>query len=313
MPLSDSTAVRLEGGRAGHLGQSVEHQGSLVVRVETDLDPVEGQVVAHTGVDVGAQLHADLPQRLSEGVAGELGGAVEQHVLDEVRDAQLIVGLVDRADVDEQPHREVPAWAVVGSQVVGEAVVEGPDGHGRVDRQRGGIVGGHRFGRVNQPERPGQERGHLAPGHIALRAVEGPVAVAPGCDSCGRELVDVVGEDVIGRDVRESGPHSRVQIEGSEPGTQLLGRGRRDRRDRNRSGSVSHPSTIPRSAARSACRDHQTLASTSVKRDDSAAGGLARSRTLTSQTVNSQREMSHSGRVRRCPRSRCGTTRPLPN
>ena len=139
-------------------------------------------------------------------------------MLYEVTDAGLVVGLVDRSDVDEQPHLEVRARIVVVAQVVGEAVVEGSDGHGRVDGQRsvvdGGLVGGlHRRGRLHQSSRSGQEGGRLCPGHLLLRAVAGRAGGAPCCDPRSRYPVDVGRVGLVGGGVGEPRGLGRGQVE----------------------------------------------------------------------------------------------------
>ena len=54
--------------------------------------------------------------------------AVEGHVLDQVREALLIVGLVDRPGLDGQPHRDPLRGPIVVADEVLQAV-----------RQRGGV------------------------------------------------------------------------------------------------------------------------------------------------------------------------------
>ena len=72
-------------------------------RVGRDRQDVDGLVEARVGVEVRAEPHADRLQVLDEIVLGEVRRAVERHVLDEVREPELVVGLEHRAGVHDEP------------------------------------------------------------------------------------------------------------------------------------------------------------------------------------------------------------------
>ncbi len=85
---------------------------------------VDRLVVRGVRVDVGAERHAETSEGVDQVIRGELGGAVEQHVLEEVGDARLIGVLLTRSCVDRQPHLHAAAWSIVGAEVHGEPVLE---------------------------------------------------------------------------------------------------------------------------------------------------------------------------------------------
>ncbi len=108
------------------------------------LELVHRLVERGVGVDVGPERRTEAAQHVDQLVLGELLGAVEQHVLDEVGDAGAGSGLVDRAGVDRQPQRGLGAGTVVVAHVVPQPVVEraGADDV---------VVGDRLVGRVEQP------------------------------------------------------------------------------------------------------------------------------------------------------------------
>ena len=71
--------------------------------------------------------------------------AVERHVLDEVREAALVLFLEHRARVDDQPQLRARLRILVGADVVAEAVRQPSDRDLRIDRDdvlelRGGDI-----------------------------------------------------------------------------------------------------------------------------------------------------------------------------
>src|SRR6185295_13710483 len=67
-----------------------------------------------------------------EGAGGEVGGAVEGHVLEVVGDAALAISLVERAGVHVDPHDGAAGRDGVALDDVAEAVVELAGGEGGV-------------------------------------------------------------------------------------------------------------------------------------------------------------------------------------
>ena len=124
----------LEGHRLSPLAQDLEarlEQPGLVGRY---FEHVDGFVEAGVGVDVGTEAHAGRLEIVDQLETGEVLRAVECHVLDEVGQTLLIVVLLHRAGVDDQPQLGPLGRLSVDPDVVGEAVVEPADGEVRIDR-----------------------------------------------------------------------------------------------------------------------------------------------------------------------------------
>ena len=105
---------------------------------------VDGLVVGRVGVDVGAEGRTEAPQHVDEFVLGELLGAVEQHVFEEVRPARLRLVFECGSGVDDQSHVDACARIVVVTDQIPQAVVEFADDDRRVG-----------FGNRRQPVRIG--------------------------------------------------------------------------------------------------------------------------------------------------------------
>ena len=87
------------------------------------------------------------PDRLEEGhqlARLEVGAAVEGHVLEEVRQASLIVVLLHAADVDGEPQRHAIGRAGVLAEEVAQPVWQAAGANRRIQRQRLGQGGGRR-------------------------------------------------------------------------------------------------------------------------------------------------------------------------
>jgi hypothetical protein len=97
---------------------------------------VHGFVETRVGVHARPEPHADRFHELHQILLGEVLAAVEGHVLDEVRQPELIVVLDDGADIDGQPQFRAPERAVVDPDVVAKAVRKVPDFDARVDGNR---------------------------------------------------------------------------------------------------------------------------------------------------------------------------------
>ena len=71
---------------------------------------------------VGPEGEAEALQRGREGAVGVAARAAKRHVLDEVREAELVVALVQRADGHEQPERNAILRLGVGENRVAKAI-----------------------------------------------------------------------------------------------------------------------------------------------------------------------------------------------
>ena len=89
-------------GKVGERGQSVRDDRRLVAR---QVEHVDRLVEARVGVDVRSETGANRLERRHQRARLEMRAAVERHVLDEVREPLLVVGLLDRAGLDHQPQR----------------------------------------------------------------------------------------------------------------------------------------------------------------------------------------------------------------
>jgi hypothetical protein len=85
---------------------------------------------------VRAEARADRFEERDQLTRLEMLGAVERHVLEEMREAALVGVLLDRAGVDGQPHRHAVRGPRVLADEITDAVRQLAGFHGRVDRQR---------------------------------------------------------------------------------------------------------------------------------------------------------------------------------
>ena len=88
------------------------------------LDVVDGLIPAGSGVEVGAELHADGFEIRRKLFSGEVFGTVEGHVFEEVGEALLGVVFLDGADVVDDVEIGLTLWFFVVADVVGHAVFE---------------------------------------------------------------------------------------------------------------------------------------------------------------------------------------------
>ena len=103
-----------------------------------DALPLYGDVVEHIlcfleagrGVDVAAELCSDGTEVVQDGLAGEVLGAVEAHVLQEVGQTVLLgVFLLDGTYVGGQVELCTAGRKLIVANVIGETVVQVADGH----------------------------------------------------------------------------------------------------------------------------------------------------------------------------------------
>ena len=83
-----------------------------------------------------AEARADRLEERHQLARLEVLGAVERHVLEEVREPALIGLLLDGAGIDGQPHRHALGRARILPDEVAEAVRQLAGLHRRIDRQR---------------------------------------------------------------------------------------------------------------------------------------------------------------------------------
>ena len=116
----------------GPAAEDLETEVDVTGIVGRHRNHIDGLVEAGVGVEVSAEHHALAAQVVHHAVAREALDAVEGHVLGEVRQALLVVVLLVGAGV----HRETELHAVfrvsVPTDVIGQTVVQFPDGHIRV-------------------------------------------------------------------------------------------------------------------------------------------------------------------------------------
>jgi len=119
-----------------------------------NLQHVHGLVEARVGVDARAGAHPDRFHELDHRRSREVRGAVECHVLDEVREPELVLVLEHGPRVHRQAQLGPFRGQLVGADVVAETVREPADGDERVHRDR---VGGSQ--RLRQLLHLGGQRG----------------------------------------------------------------------------------------------------------------------------------------------------------
>ena len=147
-PLLDDDAallvdgVRVERQPVGDVAEEDERLAQRLGVVGRHVQHVRRLVEARVGVHAGAQPHADRFHELHQVLLGEVPAAVERHVLDEVRQAELVVVFEHRPRVDHQPQFGAPEGPAVLPDVVAQAVREIADadplirGHRLIERRR---------------------------------------------------------------------------------------------------------------------------------------------------------------------------------
>jgi hypothetical protein len=149
-------------------------------RIGGDLEHVDGLVERRVGVQVRPEAHAGALEEVHEVGLREAARAVEGHVLDEVRDAELRLVFEDRPGVDD----EAELGALLGERVapdqIAKAVRQAPAAHGAVERKRsvGGLGPrlGARLGRGQGAEEHERDEQRGAQRHGIGRKAEGWVA-----------------------------------------------------------------------------------------------------------------------------------------
>ncbi len=129
--------VSIEAHAVGPVFQHLEGAGDVLRFVGRNRQDVHGLVERGVGIQVGAEAHADRLQVRHQLVLAEIGRAIERHVLDEVRQAALVVVFQDRAGLDDQAQFELVFGARIALDVVGQAIGQLADLDLRADRDHG--------------------------------------------------------------------------------------------------------------------------------------------------------------------------------
>ena len=106
--------------RARHVGRDAQR----VLRV----------VEARRGIRVGADAQAERGEELVDALAGEVLCALELHVLDEVREPQLVGVLQRGTGLDDQAQLRLAGRLPVRAHVEPQPVLQSADQHFRIDR-----------------------------------------------------------------------------------------------------------------------------------------------------------------------------------
>ena len=109
---------------AGVVGQHLESLGQHLGFAGRQEQVVDRLVEAGVRVGVGAKAHADGLEVFHQGSGRVVGGAVEQHVLEIVGHAPLVVRLVQRSGLHVQIQGHPVARLAVGQEHVAQAVVQ---------------------------------------------------------------------------------------------------------------------------------------------------------------------------------------------
>ena len=138
--LVDDTALLVDfvGGEEQAVGPVVEDEQARVNYARAlhgDVgDVVDGLVDRGVGIEVLAKLYTDGLEPVDERVAGEVLGAVEAHVLEEVGQTALVFVLEDRAYLLGDEEVGLTFGVLVVTDVVGQSVGELAHDYGAVDR-----------------------------------------------------------------------------------------------------------------------------------------------------------------------------------
>ncbi len=161
----DDAALAVDGGGieqqpVGALAH--QHQGLVetVVVGERQVELVDGLGLGRRGIGVGAERQAEPLQLLDHLPFGHVLGAVEGHVLEEVGEALLGVGLHQRAGVEPQAQGGLPRRGGVAQDGVAHAVGQHAEAHAGIGRHVGlGLGPGMDGGRGRLRQGAGDGRG----------------------------------------------------------------------------------------------------------------------------------------------------------
>ena len=156
--LDDDRAFFLHFGRverrrtAGPVLHDVEPRVEEACRVGRHLEHVDRFVERRIRVEVRAESHPHALDEVDNVLLGEPLCAVEHHVLDEVGDAALRVGLENRSRVHDEPELGALLGLLVAPDDVTEAVRELAAHDVRIGRERriGVLCAGGRYGRCER-------------------------------------------------------------------------------------------------------------------------------------------------------------------
>jgi hypothetical protein len=151
----------------GERGQPLLDHLRFVAR---QIEHVDGFVEARVGVHVRPESRPDRLEVRDQLARLEMGAAVERHVLDQVREPELIVGLEQRSCLDREPQRYSLRRPRVLADEVGEPVRQLRRAHGGIERNRVLKIEGlcdQYGGRRRQRENRCRERTQVAGRHMS--------------------------------------------------------------------------------------------------------------------------------------------------
>jgi hypothetical protein len=169
---------------AGVVGQHLQALGDVFRVGVGQLQHILGAVETGGGIGVAAETHAHALEKLDERAGRVVLAAVEGHVLEEVRDAALILLLMERTRLDEQAERGAALRLLVGIDHVAHAVGQGAEARRRVSREVAAGLGktGSRRQRGEDERRRQEERGEFHRGRLSLtgraRCAYGPCVLS---------------------------------------------------------------------------------------------------------------------------------------
>ena len=150
-----------------------------------EIEAIDGFLLPGGCVGVGAEAQAEPLQRLHHLAVGDVGRAAEGHVLDEVREALLVLPLLQRAGLDDEPHGDRAGRQGVLLDRVAQAIGQRAERHLRVGLQVArrlrplrdrGHARAHREDE-GRDERCGQDAEHWIDGAHAAASVLSPASV----------------------------------------------------------------------------------------------------------------------------------------
>ena len=112
-------------------------------RVLVDLRNIEliaDRLITGERIGIRPELQAIALEQRHHLAFGNVGGAVESHVLDEVRKTALIFRLAERTHVEDQTHRRHAGRGIIVQDRIAHAVVEHAIADGRIGRQVADLV-----------------------------------------------------------------------------------------------------------------------------------------------------------------------------
>ena len=126
--------LRLEGDPGGPVLENVQRPREHARRIGRDLELVDGLVERRARVEMRPEAHPQALDEIDQRLLREALRSVERHVLDEMRQAALVIVLEHRAGIDHEPELGAMLGIPIGAHVPGEAVVEPALAHRGIER-----------------------------------------------------------------------------------------------------------------------------------------------------------------------------------